>query len=102
MLESADLGQRNDAAVLRWLNGARLGRIFIECEMGARAVIVGSNDMERLAPPGPLVGEPRPEETVEAPQLRALRAAKQDELLSQRQVLEREVSAGSERGTQRA
>ncbi len=59
--------------------------------------------MERLAPPNPLVGEPHPEETIEAPQLRSLRAtAKQDELLSQRQVLEREVTAGSERRTQRA
>src|SRR5713226_6169760 len=58
--------------------------------------------MERLAPPGPLVGEPHPEEAVEAPKLRALRAAKQDELLSQRQIFERKVSAGSERRTQRA
>jgi hypothetical protein len=64
---------------------------------------LGPNDMERLAPPSPLVGEPQPEETVEAPELRSLRtAAKQDELLPQRQVLEREVSAGSERRTQRA
>ncbi len=63
---------------------------------------LGANDMERLAPPGPLVGEPHPEETIEAPELRSLRSAKQDELLPQRQVLEREVSAGSERGTQRA
>src|SRR5216683_8355475 len=63
---------------------------------------LGANDMERIAPPRPLVGEPHPEETVEAPKLRSLRAAKQDELLSQRQVLEREVSAGSERRTQRA
>src|SRR5260370_42026648 len=59
--------------------------------------------MQRPAPPSPLVGEPQPEETVEAPELRSLRwAAKQDELLPQRQVLEREVSAGSERRTQRA
>src|SRR5713226_5666513 len=59
--------------------------------------------MERLALPRPLVGEPHPEETIEAPELRSLRtAAKQDELLPQRQVLEREVSAGSERRTQRA
>jgi hypothetical protein len=41
-------------------------------------------------------------ETLEAPELRSLRPAKQDELLPQRQVLEREVSAGSERRTQRA
>ena len=62
-----------------------------------------TNDMERLAPAGPLVGEPQPEETLEAPELRSFRlAAKQDELLAQREVLEREVSAGSERRTQRA
>ncbi len=35
MMESADLGQRNDATLLGWLNGARLGRILLECEMGA-------------------------------------------------------------------
>ncbi len=40
MMESADLGQRNDAALLGWLNGARLGRILLECEMGARAVVI--------------------------------------------------------------
>jgi hypothetical protein len=32
-MESADLGQRNDAALLGWLNGARLGRILLECEI---------------------------------------------------------------------
>src|SRR5262249_25440833 len=59
--------------------------------------------MERFAPPSPLVGEPHPEETIEAPELRSLcAAAKQCELLRQGQVLEGEVSAGSERGTQRA
>ncbi len=59
--------------------------------------------MERLSPPRPLVGEPHPEETLEAPELRSLRpAAKQSELLPQPQVLEREVRAGSERRTQRA
>src|SRR5713101_5796052 len=64
---------------------------------------LGANDMERLAPPSPLVGEPQPEETIEALELPSLRAAaKQDELLPQRQVLEREVSAGFERRTQRA
>ena len=40
MMESADLGQRNDAALLGSLNGARLGRILFECQMGARAVVV--------------------------------------------------------------
>src|SRR5258708_5129730 len=45
---------------------------------------LGANDMERLAPPSPLVGEPQPEETIEALELRSLRAAaKQDELLPQ-------------------
>jgi len=63
---------------------------------------LGANYMEGLAPPGPLVGEPHPEETLEAPELRALRAAMQDELLSQRQIFERKVSAGSERRTWRA
>jgi hypothetical protein len=33
---------------------------------------LGANDMERLAPPSPLVGEPHPEETIEAPELRSL------------------------------
>ena len=40
MMESADVGQGHDAARLGWLNGARLGRILLECEMGARAVKV--------------------------------------------------------------
>src|SRR6266849_2743459 len=40
MLESAALGQRTAAALLGWLNGARLGRILLECEMGARAVVI--------------------------------------------------------------
>ena len=39
MMESADLGQRNDAAILRWLNGARLGCILIECEVDDQAII---------------------------------------------------------------
>ena len=59
--------------------------------------------MERVSPLCPLVGEPHPEETLEAPELRSLRSpAKQDELLPQRQIFEREVSAGFERRTQRA
>src|SRR5262249_35210363 len=59
--------------------------------------------MERLAPPSPLAGGAHPEETIDAAELRSLRAAaKQGELLPQREVLEREVSAGSERRTQRA
>src|SRR5262249_32103472 len=59
--------------------------------------------MERFAPPSPLVGGPHPEETIEAPELRSLRAAaKQCELLPEGQFLEGEVSAGSERRTQRA
>jgi len=33
-------GQREDAALFGRLNGARLGRILFECEMGARAVVI--------------------------------------------------------------
>src|SRR5262245_57418810 len=40
MMESADLGQRNDAALLGSLNGARLGRILLEGEVGARPVVI--------------------------------------------------------------
>src|SRR5713226_10248560 len=40
MMESADLGQRTAAALLGSLNGARFGRILLECEMSARAVVV--------------------------------------------------------------
>src|SRR5258708_39620881 len=59
--------------------------------------------MERLAPASPPPAEPHPEETIEAPEFRTLRpAAKQDKLLPQGEVLEREVSAGSDRRTERA
>ena len=34
------MGQGNDAAVLGWLDGARLRRILLEREVGARAVVV--------------------------------------------------------------
>src|SRR5713226_571758 len=37
-IESTDVGQGNDAAVLGWLDGARLRRILLEREVGARAV----------------------------------------------------------------
>src|SRR5713101_6110237 len=62
---------------------------------------------ERHGAPGatpPTCGRATPRrDELEAPELRSLRSAgKQDELLPQRQVLEREVSAGSERRTQRA
>ena len=40
MVEPADVGQGNDAAVLGWLDGARLGRILLEREMRPRAVVV--------------------------------------------------------------
>ena len=40
--------------------------------------------------------------SLEVPELRSLRPAKRGELLSQRQIFEREVSAGSERRTERA
>ncbi len=36
MMESADLGKRNDPALLMSLNGARLGRVLLEGEVGAR------------------------------------------------------------------
>jgi hypothetical protein len=63
---------------------------------------LGANDMERLAPPSPPAGERHPDETIAA-ELQPLRsAAKQDELLPERWVLEREVSARSERRTERA
>ncbi len=63
----------------------------------------GPNDVERLAPPSPPGGEPYPKKAIEAPELRSLRlAAEQGELLPERQVLEREVSATSERSAQGA
>jgi hypothetical protein len=56
-----------------------------------------------LSPSGPMVREPHPEETIEAPELRSLRStAEQGKLLPERQVLEREVGAGSERRAQGA
>src|SRR5713226_3504106 len=62
---------------------------------------LGAKDMERLAPPSPIAGEPQPEETVEAPELRSLRpAAEQGELLSERQVLKRQIPVGPDRGAQ--
>jgi hypothetical protein len=43
-----------------------------------------------------MVREPHPEEAIEAPELGSLRsAAEQGKLLPERQVLEREVGAGS-------
>ena len=40
MVESADLGQGNDASLRGWLDGARLGSILLEREMRPRAVVV--------------------------------------------------------------
>ena len=40
MVESADLGQGNDAPLLGRLDGARLGSILLEREMRTRAVVV--------------------------------------------------------------
>src|SRR5437879_12348072 len=40
MVESADTGQRNDAAALWWCDGARLGSVFLKGEVRARAVVV--------------------------------------------------------------
>src|SRR6267143_1596802 len=57
---------------------------------------LGANEVERLSPSGPMVREPHPEEMIEAPELGSLRsAAEQGKLLPERQVLEREVGAGS-------
>jgi len=62
---------------------------------GARTAL-GANEVERLSPSGPMVREPHPEEMIEAPELGSLRsAAEQGKLLPERQVLEREVGAGS-------
>ena len=64
---------------------------------------LGANEVERLSPPGPMFGEPHPEESIEAPELRPLRsAAEQGELLPEGQVLEREVGSGSARRAQGA
>jgi hypothetical protein len=40
VVEAADVGQGNDAALLGWLDGARFGCVLLEREMGPRAVIV--------------------------------------------------------------
>src|SRR5467141_5219821 len=64
---------------------------------------LGGYEVERLAPSRPPVGEPQPEGAIEAPESGSLRsAAEQGELLSERQVLEREVGAVSERRAQGA
>src|SRR6267378_2797697 len=64
---------------------------------------LGAYEVERLAPSRPPVGEPQPEGAIEAPESGSLRsAAEQGELLSERQVLEREVGAGPERRAQGA
>ena len=36
---------------------------------------LGANEVKRLSPPSPMVGEPHPEEVIEAPELRSLRSA---------------------------
>src|SRR5882762_7218181 len=57
---------------------------------------LGANDVERLAPPGPPLGEPYPEGAIEAPEPRPLRVvAEQGGLLAERQVLQREIRYGS-------
>ena len=64
---------------------------------------LGANEVERLWPPAPMVGEPHPEEAIEAPELWSRRTAtEQGKLLPERQVLEREIGAGSERRAQGA
>ena len=67
--------------------------------MAARSILVGDEYWRQT----PLGGKPHPEEAIEAAELRSLRsAAEQGELLSERQVLEREVGAGPERRAQGA
>jgi len=64
---------------------------------------LGANDVERLPPACPAPREPNPKRAIEAPEPRSLGAvAEQSELLPERQVFEREVSAGSERRAQGA
>src|SRR5713101_6878781 len=63
-----------------------------------RITVSGRNEVERLSPPSPMVGEPHPEAAIEVPELRSLRAAtEQGKLLPERQVLEREVRFGAPR-----
>jgi hypothetical protein len=63
---------------------------------------LGANEVQGISPPSPSVREPHPEEAIEAPELRSLgAAAEQGELLPERQVLEREVGAVSERRAER-
>jgi hypothetical protein len=40
VVKAADVGQGNDAAVLGWLDSARLGCIFLERKMRQGAVVV--------------------------------------------------------------
>src|SRR5438876_4972507 len=64
---------------------------------------LGANDMEGVAPPCPPPREPHPEGAVEGPEPRSLRAvAEQGELLPERQILKRKISAVPERSTRRA
>jgi hypothetical protein len=46
-VESADLGQGDDASVLGCLDSARLGSILLEREMRARAVVVAEVSRSR-------------------------------------------------------
>ena len=46
MVEPANVGQGNDAAVLGWLDGARLGRILLERKMRPRAVVVAEISLQ--------------------------------------------------------
>jgi hypothetical protein len=64
---------------------------------------VRPNDEQRLSPPSPSLGEPHPEEAIEAAELWSLGSvAEQGELLPECQVFEGEVDAGSERRAQGA
>ena len=64
---------------------------------------LGANDVERLAPPCPTPREPDPEGAVQRPESWSLRpAAEQGELLSERQVLKRQIPVGADCGAQSA
>jgi hypothetical protein len=60
------------------------------------------NEVERFSPANPLGGKPHPEKAIEAPEFAVAPISEQSEPLSERQVLERDVGAGSERREQGA
>ncbi len=54
MMESADLGKGDDAAVRRWLDRARLGRILLEGEVSARQSFQQMPEKNGIVPVAPL------------------------------------------------